>query len=176
MKTSTRAVSALLLLASCSPRDRYIKRSVTQAEVVGDWEPSEAVGTWTPSSKEENTFVGLQRLVLRSKGSFRVLTPATRYGEDAPWRNPLDAIAGRPSRPSPQPFCSWTLGSARHVPVDAMPLESIPVPAVLLHISNGAWDSGAVVFYLGEKADALVLWHKAKDPYYRDAVVLVRSK
>jgi hypothetical protein len=176
MKTSTRAISALLLLASCSPRDRYIKRSVTPAEVVGEWEPSQAVVTWTPSSKEEDTFVGLQRLVLRSKGSCRVLTPATRDGDDAPWRNPLDAIPGRVSPSSPQPFCWWTLGTTRYVPVDSMPLEAIRVPAVLLRITNGGWDSGDVVFYLGEKADTLVLWHKAKDAYYRDAVVLVKRK
>jgi hypothetical protein len=164
-------VSALLLLVSCSPRDRYIKRSVTHAEVVGDWEPSE--GTWTPSSNEEDAFVGLQRLVLRSNGSCRVLTPATRYGDDAPWRNPLDAIPGRPSRTSAQPFCSWELGTARYVPVDSMPLEAILVPAVLLSMTNV---SGGIVFYLDERADALVLWHKGKDAYYRDAVILVRKQ
>jgi hypothetical protein len=175
MKTSRRAVAALLLLASCSPRDRYLKRSVAQAEVVGDWEPSEAVGTWTPSSNEENAFVGLQRLVLRSNGSCRVLTPATRYGDDAPWRNPLDAIPGRASRPS-QTLCWWRLAAARYVPVDSMPLEAILVPAVLLSMTNGGSHSGDVVFYLDERADTLVLWHKGKDAYYRDAVTLVRSK
>jgi hypothetical protein len=176
VKTSRCAVSVLLLLASCRPRDRYITRSVTQAEVVGDWEPSEAVGTWTPSSNEEDTFVGLQHLVLRSNGSCRVLTPATRYGEDAPWRNPLDAIPGRAPRSAPQPSCSWKLGAARYVPVDSMPLEAIQVPAVLVWIGNGGWNSGNVVFYLGEKSDTLVLWHRATDAYYRDAVILVRKK
>ena len=150
---------------------------MTQAEVVGDWEPSEAVGTWKPSSNEEDTFVGLQRLVLRSNGSCRVSTPATRYGEDAPWRNPLDAIPGRtPPLSHPQPSCSWKLGAARYVPVDSMPLETIQVPAVLVWINNGLWSSGYVVFYLGEKSNTLVLWHKATDAYYRDAVVLVRKK
>jgi hypothetical protein len=57
-----------------------------------------------------------------------------------------------------------------------MPDQAILVPAVLLWITNGGWDSGEVVFYLDERADTLVLWHKAKDAYYRDRVILVRRK
>jgi hypothetical protein len=57
-----------------------------------------------------------------------------------------------------------------------MPLEAIQVPAVLVWITNGGWTSGDVIFYLGEKSDTLLLWHRATDAYYRDAVILVRKK
>jgi hypothetical protein len=167
-------VAVLPLLVSCGPRDRYMKRSVTQAEILGEWTPSEAVVTWTPSSNEEDTFVGLQRLVLRSDGSCRVLTPATRDGDNAPWRNPLDAIPGRAPQGSPLAFCWWRLKPTRYVPVHSM--QAILVPAVIVRMSYGGWNSGDVVFYVAEDADTLVLWHKAKDVYYRDAVTLLRRK
>jgi hypothetical protein len=76
VRTSRWAVSALLLLASCHPRDRVIKRAVRPAEVIGEWEPSEPVGSGR--NHQDEIMDGLQRLVLLDNERIHPIEQMTR--------------------------------------------------------------------------------------------------
>ena len=141
-------VVVLVISAACQfSEDRYLRRTVTAEELVGNWRATElAIKSLRDIGVRNHLAVGEHTLVLNADGSCSIQTIMNIPAPPFTGVSPADA----PDYRTYSAGCRWELGDVGH---QALTFELDPAPR-----------TGSPHYYFAEEAGRLLLWQHATDP------------